>query len=218
MKNSIFLMLVAITVFALSCDKENDDNGAGKATLQVSLTDSPAEYDAVLIEVIDVRINHSEDEEGWVSLGNVQTGIYNLLELTGGIDTLIAISEVDAGKIGQIRLVLGENNSVVIDGDTIALNTPSAQQSGLKINVHDTLEAGITYKLLLDFDASKSVVKAGNSGNYNLKPVIRAYLEAQDGAIRGNLANSVHAVITAIINADSASTFTDSTGLFLLVD
>lgn len=209
-------MLMAILLTAISCDNQNDKNGASKATLQVSLTDSPAEYDAVLIEIIDVRINRSDDENGWVSLDNVQTGIYDLLELTGGIDTLIALSEVDSGKIGQIRLVLGENNSVVIDGDTLSLNTPSAQQSGLKINVHDRLEAGFTYKLLLDFDAANSVVKAGNSGNYNLKPVIRAYFEAHDGAIRGTLANSVHAVVTAIVDTDSAGSFTDSTGQFFI--
>jgi hypothetical protein len=32
--------------------------------------------------------------------------------------------------------------------------------------------------ILLDFDVARSVVKAGNSGNYNLHPVINVSTEA----------------------------------------
>ena len=60
------------------------------------------------------------------------------------------------------------------------LTTPSAQHSGLKLNVHAELTEGITYKILLDFDAARSIVKTG-SGAYNLKPVIRTITEATSG-------------------------------------
>jgi len=83
-----------------------------------------------------------------------------------------------------MRLILGSNNSVVIDGKTYDLKTPSAQQSGLKFNIHATLTDGIEYRLWIDFDASRSIVSTG-SGNYILKPVIRTYTEAIGGSIKG---------------------------------
>ena len=45
------------------------------------------------------------------------------------------------------------------------LTTPSAQHSGLKLNVHAELTEGITYKILLDFDAVRSVVKTGSGAS-----------------------------------------------------
>jgi hypothetical protein len=54
----------------------------------------------------------------------------------------------------------------------LSIEYPSAEQSGLKLQVNQTLQEGIMYHVLLDFDANKSIVKLGNGG-YKLKPVIR---------------------------------------------
>ena len=40
---------------------------------------------------------------------------------------------------------------------------------------------------MLDFDAAKSVVSAGASEKYLLKPVIKTMTEAQDGAVKGSV-------------------------------
>lgn len=215
MKNFHFVIaILGITFVTLSCEK-NKDQEQHNSYLQVYLTDSPAEYDAVLIDVQDVKIKYTSDS-GWTDLDNIEAGIYNLLDLTGGIDTLIAYSEVSTGSVTQIRLILGDNNSLVIDGDTVSLKTPSGQQSGLKIKVNYEFIEGLSYKILLDFDAAKSVVKAGNSGNYILKPVIRAIVESTDGAINGSIPDSVSAVIYAIDEIDSVSTYPDSNGFFFI--
>lgn len=214
--------LVILTIFAIaivatySCEKEPTQSSSKKTHVAIRLTDAPADYEAVLIDLQDVLINRSGDDEGWTSIENVEKGIYNLLDLTGGVDTLIAFADIDTGMISQIRLVLGDNNALVIDEDTTLLSTPSAQQSGLKIKINQRFTAGLNYQVLLDFDAAKSVVKAGNSGKYNLKPVIRTIIEAQDGGISGSIADSIHAVIYAIQNTDSISTYTDSTGFFMV--
>ena len=77
-------------------------------------------------------------------------------------------------------------------------------------------EAGITYKLIVDFDAAKSVVKAGNSGKYNLKPVIRAQMEAQSGAIAGVvLPDTIQSTVQAIMGTDTLTTYTDA-GQYLI--
>lgn len=54
----------------------------------------------------------------------------------------------------------------------IALTTPSGQQSGFKLQANFSVTGGQVADMVLDFDACKSIVKAGNSGKYNLKPVV----------------------------------------------
>lgn len=219
MKNRIMYLLtgivsVVVASFFLSACSDDEKN----ARVEVRLTDAPGDYDEVLIDIQDVEIHSSggDQEGGWISV-NITPGVYSLLELTNGLDTLLGATELPAGKISQIRLVLGENNSIVVDGETHDLSTPSAQQSGLKLNLHADLKAGITYKILLDFDVARSIVESGN-GSYSLKPVIRAISEATSGAIEGSVSipESTPAVY-AIINLDTlGTTFTDSTGAFLL--
>ena len=65
------------------------------------------------------------------------------------------------------------------------LNTPSAQQSGLKLHLDTVLEPGFSYVFILDWDVQKSIVEAGNSGNYNLHPVIKVNAEVSSGSISG---------------------------------
>src|SRR6478609_291988 len=139
--------------------------------------------------------------------------VYDILKLTNGLDTLVGKMELPAGRVSQVRIILGPNISLKSDGLTIALSTPSAQQSGLKLQVNADLQEGITYKLLLDFDAARSIVKAGASGKYNLKPVIRTIVEAQTGAIKG-VVTPIEAspAVYAIIGTDIVGTaFADQT-------
>lgn len=183
-KSIQFLAISALFFTACSREQKNIPN-SNKARLQVALTDDPGDYQAVFIDVEDIKINYSDDpNSGWQSLPNVKVGEYDLLRLVNDDDTILADAEVGPGKISQIRLVLGADNFVQIAGQRIRLETPSAQQSGLKLNIHQTVEAGLLYKLTMDFDVAKSIVKTGN-GKYILKPVIRTVLEAAGGTIKG---------------------------------
>ncbi|PLW97989.1 MAG: carbohydrate-binding protein, partial [Marinilabiliales bacterium] len=58
-------------------------------------------------------------------------------------------------------------------GATYDLDTPSAQTSGIKIQVHAQLQPNLKYKIVLNFDPDKSIVMTGN-GKYKLTPVINA--------------------------------------------
>jgi hypothetical protein len=211
---SFILALIALVIFSCSNDEP------GTAYMEVRLTDAPGDYEEVTIDIQGVEVNSSTSADGWTSL-DVKKGVYNILKLTNGIDTLLCNCGLPPGHISQIRLILGDNNSLKVDGQTEALplSTPSGQQSGLKLNVNADLVEGITYKMLLDFDAARSVVKAGASGKYNLKPVIRAIAEAQSGAVKGvvfPLASSP--AVYAIAGADTVGTaFADQlTGRFLI--
>jgi hypothetical protein len=104
----------------------------------------------------------------------------DLLTLTNG--TLVPLGQVQlpAGIYTQLRLVLAENtasdpyaNAIKPTGAAmVPLTTPSAQQSGLKMNVDITVPAGQQADFAIDFDACKSFVKAGKSGKILLKPVL----------------------------------------------
>ncbi len=217
----ILPMLVAALAMTtiVSCNSD-DDSDSGSARVKVSMTDAPGDYDAVFVDVVDVMIKADasvEGEEGWTSLAGVQTGVYDLLELTGGVSQVLADADVPAGHLGQIRLVLGNNNSVVIDGETQPLSTPSAQQSGLKIKVDQELAAGETYNFLLDFDVDKSIVTAGSSGGFILKPVIRLSNGVETGSIKGSVHPTTFQSIVQVQNATTTvSAYTNAEGNFEL--
>jgi hypothetical protein len=214
MKGAIKIGLVALigllTLVFASCS--NDDY----ARLEVRMTDAPGDFEEVNIDIQEVQVNTGDDDSGWQSL-TIEPGVYNILELTNGIDTLLGAITLPAGKVQQIRLVLGDDNSVVVDGQTYPLSTPSAQQSGLKLNLNVTLTEGITYTLLLDFDAAASVVEQGN-GTYSLKPVIRVISQATSGSIAGSVTPlDATPAVFVIDGIDTvASAFTDSTGMFMV--
>jgi hypothetical protein len=62
------------------------------------------------------------------------------------------------------------------------LKVPSGSQTGLKIVNGFDITANQTTELILDFDAQRSVVIAGSSGQYLLKPTIKV-LQAKDCAL-----------------------------------
>lgn len=220
-KQIALLAILSIT-FSSCGDDDSSSQSDGTSQISVKLMDAPGDYDHVYIDVQDVKVkvnDASDDEESWVSLNAINTGVYDLLELTGGVNILLVDDfEVLSGTLNQIRLVLGEDNSVVIDGETFPLVTPSAQQSGLKIQVNETLQPNFGYTFLLDFDVDESIVDAGNSGNIILKPVIRASVEATTGTISGNvLPLGIQTEVTASNGLDSVSAYADMDGNFLLV-
>jgi len=202
---SVTLLFVAAIVTFEACSKDNNYNGGGSSKLSVYLTDDPGSYDAVYIDIEEIQVKAGSDssEDGWQSLPLTKKGIYNLLDFRNGLDTLLTSADLPAGTISQIRLVLGSNNSVIVNGIEQPLTTPSAQQSGLKLNIHATLQAGIEYRLWIDFDAARSIVHTG-SDKYILKPVIRTYTEATSGSVKGIiLPPGAHAWIYALNNSDT---------------
>lgn len=207
--NVMFAFCVCVLLF--SCENEKN------ARIEVWLTDDPGDYQEVNIDLQGVEIHSSENdnERGWQRL-SVTSKVYNLLELTNGAETLLATQELPGGRISQIRLKLGENNTIKVNDETFPLSTPSGQQSGLKLQIHKVLAEGITYKILLDFDAAKSVVKTG-ADQYLLKPVIRALTEAQDGAIKG-IVNPAQMTSIAVFAGEEEITTTTSndSGEFLI--
>lgn len=207
MKRIMFVLFLGLQfLFISSCKNEN-----GKSHLSVSLTDAPGNYDAVMVDIQSVEVIGNNT----VAL-NTNNRIYNLLNFSNGVDTLLATGDLEPGTISQIRLILGANNTVTLDGVVYPLSTPSAMQSGLKLEVNKTFESGVSYIIKLDFDANKSIVSLGN-GSYQLKPVIRTIDAAINGSITGSISLiGVIATVTATSNEVTYTSVTNTSGQFLI--
>jgi hypothetical protein len=206
----VAVMAVAVMgILVTSCDKNNDD----KARMNVRMTDAPANYNAVLVDVQSVEVTYTS---GTTVLLSTTAGIYNLLDFSNGLDTLIASDELDAGTITHVRLILGTNNSIIVDNVSHPLITPSAEQSGLKIQVNKVVESGSAFTVLIDFDATQSIVLQGN-GDYHLKPVLRTIDLTVNGSVRGSITPiGSAATITATNGVDSYSSIAASNGEFVV--
>lgn len=204
-KIPILVMASIIITSIISCSKVNDKDNLSKITFH--LTDAPASYDKVNIDIVGVQVIINDSI---IDL-ETQSGVYNLLDFVNGKDTLIVEQEIPFGMLSQIRLLLGDNNDILIGEDSYNLKTPSAQQSGLKLNVHQEFLPGVAYEYTIDFDAGKSIVKTG-SGEYILKPVIKVFSESVSGAIEGVISPAdARPMIYAISESDdTSSTFADT--------
>ena len=176
MKKSIIFLLFSsllITSF-LSCKKSDNDGVAEVANLEIRMTDAPSALEEVNIDIQTVRVKYRDDVNdstlNWVTL-NTKAGIYDLLLLQNGVDTLLANGLIPQRQIKEIRLILGPNSTVKDNGTIYPLTVPSGSESGLKIKFSKKLDQPLNI-LLIDFDAAMSVSQNG-AGKYMLKPVIR---------------------------------------------
>ena len=204
-KISILAVMVMVSLVFASCTKNHDNVGYSKLTF--NLTDDTGPYDEVNIDVVGLQVIVNDS----IYDMETQAGVYNLLDLVNGKDTMIVDGQVPSGMLSQVRLILGENNTLVIGTDNFDLKTPSAQQSGLKLNVHQEIFSGVAYEYTIDFDAGRSVVLTGK-GQYILKPVLKVFSDAVSGAIKGVVSPAdADAQIFAISESnDTVSTFSDT--------
>lgn len=186
--NLSIAVILGLSVMVAGCSSSQTGTTGETGTMEVKLHDAPTNYEEVNVFIESVEVNNADTDTGWVEINSPEK-TYDLLELTNGATTVLGSEELPAGTYEQIRLILSRsNNSVVVDGTENDLFIPSGEQTGVKLNVNATIRPDITYTLLLDFDASRSVVERGNEQSgieYLLKPVISATSEAESGNISG---------------------------------
>jgi len=227
------IALVSVTaVIALIGGCGGGSSGSSMGSLNMSLTDAPAcGYDQVNVTVQKVRVNASatatDTDAGWNEIVLNPAQRFNLLTLSNGVLANLGQLPLAAGHYSQIRLVLASNgnsspyaNSVVpTNGSEIALTTPSALQTGIKLNADITIAANQMADFVLDFNACKSVVAAGASGNYLLKPVVAItpnFISGVVGYVDSSIANGNTLVTLQQGGVIIKATAPDSTGKFVL--
>lgn len=138
-----------------SCEDNNEDFG----TMTVMMTDAPADYSAVNVEIEAVMVKHEDErigDNGWIAL-STKAGVYNLLSLQNGITTDIAHASIEEGAIEKIRIAVGNENSIVIDGADINLNLAPEFSGGVDIDVNGVVSDNEDLIVTIDFDAQKSI-------------------------------------------------------------
>jgi hypothetical protein len=231
---SLLLITVLIT-FSCQKDADLNGVPEGQQRVRIRLSDNPVSFDAVNVDIQRVEIlvkpdscrgrdsdddddddnschhDHDGDDDHhdngcavWDTL-DIRAGVYNLLDLTNGADTLLATGFTVAGKIKKIRLTLGSDNSVVVDSVSYPLTLWNTNNR-VTINVRGEDIEEITpgdLQVWLDFDAGRSIVRINNN-RFVLKPFLRIWLPALTASLKGKvLPEAAGAVISAISNGDT---------------
>lgn len=210
-----FTLLFATILFS-GCGVSGSENSEG--TLNVRLTDAPATYEAVYIDIQQVELNiGSEQEEQWQTI-STETMRLDLLKLNNGADTLLASAQLESGSYNQLRLILGDNNEVIVDGESNSLTVPSSGESGYKVNLNAEVTEDTPVTKVIDFDVARSIAVTGN-GQYILNPVLKVFDPEATGIISGQLVpQGVPALVSAQIgNETIATTYVEDDGTFSLV-
>ncbi len=159
-------------------------------SLSLNLSDAASsDYKAVYVTIKEVQVHRGEDAEAVWYVVATPNKTYNLLHLVNGVMEELGLSSLETGAYTQMRLligtaadsrlnILGQSHPYVnyfIDGlnDAHELRVPSGYQSGVKLVHQFGIVEGLTTELVLDFDVERSIVKAGTSGNWQLKPTIK---------------------------------------------
>lgn len=181
--------------------------GGDTGRLSMSLTDKPTnEYTAVYITIKEIAIHAAGDAEGsWTKVLDVNK-TFNLMALANGVREQLGIVSLDPGHYTQMRLIIGPDAiapypfaNYVVDtkGDIHEMKIPSGFQTGIKLVQGFDINQNSTTELIFDFDASRSVVVAGNSGKYLLKPTIHMI---DDSAVR----TVINGTVTTVENVGLA--------------
>ena len=232
------LLIGVITSVLVACGGSDGDSAPASpsfGTLRVALTDTPAcGYDEVNVTVEKVRVHQSasatDDGGGWSEVVLNPAKRVDLLKLTNGVLEELGATSLPTGTYTQVRLMLSSNsattpmaNSVIPTGGTeTPLDTPSGLQSGLKINASVGVASNQLTDIVLDFHVCESVVSAGQSGRYLLKPVLSilpratATSLAVEGFVASAIANRTTSVSLQQAGVVARATVPDSTGKFLL--
>lgn len=165
--NKIISIVVLSFLVALmtSCEDNlpNPDNTS--KMLGIYLTDCPFEASEVNVEILKVIV---EDKDGFQIELNTSIGIYNLLDFTEGVDTLLAEGNVELDDIESIYLELGNTNTIVVESVEYPLELKGDNLVKVNINLDQFDESA---DFIVDFFACTSIIV--QDGKYLLKPVIK---------------------------------------------
>lgn len=236
-KASYALACSMLLVVLYACNK-SEQNSNGSESFALYLTDDPARFDALNIDLqyveikVDTLAGRREDDDAgrsddddddngrrhdengrWDTL-DFQPGLYNVAALRNGLETRLATGTIN-GRVRKVRLTLGTGSTVVVDGVTYPLQLLPGSSKYVYVKLEDkhrSYESG-QQRVWLDFDISRSVVL--RNGQYYLKPRIKPFCDDQFGSLTGKVFPAAAEVQVTVYSAqDTASAYPESDGRF----
>ena len=197
-----FIKILSILTLAslglLACEDSTEDS---KGRIQLSITDAPLMQEDIVgvhLKILGIQIKNLDGD--WMTMDEFDNPVsLNLLDYQNGEVYFLTEDELDAGEYSEIRLILDipekgggpkANPGTYLeyeDGGIQPLFVPSGAASGYKAKGEFGIPAGGVTSVTIDFDVRKAVVKAGNSGQYILKPVLRLVENENVGLITGEV-------------------------------
>jgi len=216
---SLLSIALIFSILFYACSKDSSSMSstvpAGAQNVSLYLTDGPGFFDKVLIDIRSVEVlvdtcsgrqnRYQQDHcNVWDTL-NVTPGIYDLLTLRNGADTLLAGATIPAGNISYIRIQLGPLDSLVKDSVSYPLEIRDSSIVLLDVqnNKWDEFAPG-RYRLWLDFDAERSIVNVRGNEFY-LSPFITVFTLNTTGSISGNVSPMAAYPVISVYNSSDTS-------------
>ena len=224
----------AILLF-FACNKSNSSNSnpnipKGQSQVSLYMMDGPVAFTKVLIDIRRVTVeidtaskqnDADEDDEWddnfcgrhrtpsnssiiWDTL-NITPGVYNLLDLRNGTDTLLGTSLITTGKILKIKITLGSDNTVYTDSSTFYPLEVFGPSPTFTINVARTNVQDVSnneFKIWLDFNLARSIFFW--NGKFLLKPFIVVFNDMTESKVIGKvLPQGAGALVMGVMGTDT---------------
>jgi hypothetical protein len=235
------IMAIAVTLFVTACNKSTSvESATGQQSLALYLTDGPGLFDKVLVDIKSIKVlvdtsknTRNQDSCNWNRIGmddhkkdaafvwhdlSIKAGIYDLLQLRNGTDTLLSESNITKGSIRLIKIEIGTNNSVMKDSIIYPVSIPAGAPNYVLIatqgHEYDEYLPGKN-RLWLDFDVARSIVQERN-GVFYLRPVFHFFTKRTSASIVGKIIpqKDAKAVVTIYNNTDTAYALPTPEGYF----
>ncbi|SHM71497.1 protein of unknown function [Chitinophaga jiangningensis] len=224
------VIITGAAVLISACNKDNSVSDqpvpANKQKVSLYLSDDPGYFDQVLLDIRKVEVlvdtcgkidngnwndrdrcgwddvfgRRNDSCQVWDSLG-IKAGVYDLLTLRNGTDTLLAGGTVSKGTIERIRITIGSNNSLVKNGVSYPVKSLTGQ-SKIVVRVRhtewDQLSAD-NLRLWLDFDVQRSIIKT-RDGKFFLTPYINVFTILKMGSLSGRITPSEAYPVVSVYN------------------
>jgi hypothetical protein len=157
---SSLLLLFLTALFLTSCSEEaieSDDY----TSVSVKLSSYSTLYSAVYLDVKDVQIQTGADStnpDAWISLGAINAGVYNFTDMKEDAElVLVEDLVIPAAHIYKVKLVLGDDNAMVMNQVLYAIDTPTAAHKESVNEVNRGLKANKSYEFTLKFELDRSL-------------------------------------------------------------
>jgi len=222
-------------LFVFACHKSNSSDSnpnipKGQSQVSLYMMDGPADFAKVLIDIRQVTVEidtatkqtDADNDDQWDDnycgehrtkqnssviwdTLNITPGVYDLLQLRNGTDTLLASGTYPTGKILKIKVTLGSDNTIYTDSVTHYPLEVFGPHPYFTVNVSRTNVQDVSsndFRIWLDFNLGRSIFFW--SGTYYLSPFVVVFNDVVSAKVQGTvLPPGAGALVTGINGTDT---------------